>query len=309
MDQVSNLIFNALVRRQGVNLPGIGSLNVVSTPAEFKSKGVLIPPMTRVELSSSENTEFESIVAILATQCEIDLDSAMNVYSDWLADCKTENGMIIEAVGQIKQNFFTPSADLNDILNPGGVSSINLPKKSDVGNIAIWIAGAILIGALISTGIIYWLEKRSDISTGTGYDIEVVVNTTTSRTAVQDEATVGQSEAMQTQSSTSTTAQSATQSVSTGTSSPTPSNEPALTTGSTAYYVIVGCYSSDANARKFMESAKKINPQMSYNTLTLNNGKIMIYTSVSASEMEAEASKNVCAKSFEEAWVMKYKVK
>ena len=54
MDQVSNLVYNALAKRQGVVLPGIGTLYAVTVPAEMQKPGVVTPPVNQVELVTDE---------------------------------------------------------------------------------------------------------------------------------------------------------------------------------------------------------------------------------------------------------------
>ena len=48
------LIFNALVRRQSINLPDIGSLKVIMRAPVIEKKSVLTPPVNLVIYAESE---------------------------------------------------------------------------------------------------------------------------------------------------------------------------------------------------------------------------------------------------------------
>ena len=48
MDPVSVLVFNALAKRQGINLPGVGALHVVTSAARTEERNTLVPPVNRV---------------------------------------------------------------------------------------------------------------------------------------------------------------------------------------------------------------------------------------------------------------------
>ncbi|MFQ9503511.1 MAG: hypothetical protein ACLR1G_05550 [Alistipes indistinctus] len=58
-----------------------------------------------------------------------------------------------------------------------------------------------------------------------------------------------------------------------------------------------------------MGQAKKTDNTLTFHKLPLGNGKIMVYTSLSASEQEANRLKRQCSASFPDAWVFKRRVR
>lgn len=75
--------------------------------------------------------------------------------------------------------------------------------------------------------------------------------------------------------------------------------------GEMRYYVVVGTYSTDENAERFIASAKKKDASQTYRKLPLSNGKIMVYTADTASDAEAQQQRRALSGSFPDAWVFK----
>lgn len=90
MDPISMLIFNALVRRQSINLPDIGSLKVIMRAPVIEKKSVLTPPVNLVIYAESEFPEFTSIVTLIAQSSNKDEAQAWEIYGRWLAAARTD---------------------------------------------------------------------------------------------------------------------------------------------------------------------------------------------------------------------------
>lgn len=58
MDPVSVLVFNALAKRQGINLPGVGALHVVTSAARTEELEHAGSPVNRVELLPMRSPAF-----------------------------------------------------------------------------------------------------------------------------------------------------------------------------------------------------------------------------------------------------------
>lgn len=310
MDPISTLIFNALVRRQSINLPGIGSLKVITRPPMMEKKGMITPPLNLVIYAETESPEFLNIVTLIAQNTNQDETQAQAIYNDWLTTVRYEEVIRIESVGEIREKRFYPAQGLNEIMNPIRPEPVKMPHQMGVRQIVLWVIGAVIIGGAISYGAITLLNRSTytyeeDLTewdepapaTSAAPSSELA---TDQPAATTDEATNGPA----------TTA--------TPTPAPTAPSKPAISApsapstvaaGQMGYYVVVGTYSSDANANKFIAQAKRIDNTLSYYKLPLGNGKIMIYTSVSATEQQAKRLKQQCAGSFPDAWVFKRKVR
>lgn len=117
------LIFNALVRRQSINLPDIGSLKVIMRAPVIEKKSVLTPPVNLVIYAESEFPEFTSIVTLIAQSSNKDEAQAWEIYGRWLAAARTDGVVRIDSVGEIRDGRFLAAAELNEILNPVNPSS------------------------------------------------------------------------------------------------------------------------------------------------------------------------------------------
>ena len=118
MDPISTLIFNALVRRQSINLPGIGSLKVITRPPMMEKKGMITPPLNLVIYAETESPEFLNIVTLIAQNTNQDETQAQAIYNDWLTTVRHEEVIRIESVGEIREKRFYPAQGLNEIMNP-----------------------------------------------------------------------------------------------------------------------------------------------------------------------------------------------
>lgn len=315
MDPISTLIFNALVRRQSINLPEIGSLKVITRPPVMEKKGMITPPLNLVIYAETENPDFLNIVALIAQNNNQDEIQARAIYDSWLATVRSEEVVRIDSVGEIREKRFYPAPGLNEIMNPIRPEPARVPRQMEVRQIIWWVLGAIIIGGAISYGAITLLN-RSTYS----YEDEAIeweeLTPATPRTqtatdqpaATTDEAADDSEEA--TASAPKPTAQPAP--ATTAPTKPAVSASPATSTvapGQMGYYVVVGTYSTDANANKFIAQAKQIDNTLSYYKLPLDNGKIMIYTSLAATEQQAKRFKQQCAGSFPDAWIFKRRVR
>ena len=294
MDQVSNLVYNALAKRQGVVLPGIGTLYAVTVPAEMQKPGVVTPPVNRVELVTDELPGIPHIVDLIAGYDQTDPEQAREIYNRWLAENCSEEGVTIGAVGNIREGVFTPDPGLEEALNPVDTGAVRLPGRIDAKRVAMWVVFAVLIGVGISVGAIVWYEYSEQMRIVRLSEQPVLP---ASVPAAPDSPAVKVPVA----------AVPAKQ--------PEPVREPATVpaaklvpaTAAMHYYVIVGTYSTDQNAEKFIASAKKKNDQLEYAKIPMPNGKILVSVFGATAETEANRMKNEVSGLFPDAWVFKSK--
>lgn len=119
MDPVSVLVFNALAKRQGINLPGVGALHVVTSAARTEERNTLVPPVNRVELLPDAQPGFLDVIDLLARYGETDRDDAQQTYNSWLAQVSSEEGVTIDSVGLVSEGTFRPAPQMAAVLNPG----------------------------------------------------------------------------------------------------------------------------------------------------------------------------------------------
>ena len=160
MDPVSVLVFNALAKRQGINLPGVGALHVVTSAARTEERNTLVPPVNRVELLPDAQPGFLDVIDLLARYGETDRDDAQQTYNSWLAQVSSEEGVTIDSVGLVSEGTFRPAPQMATVLNPTGTAPMRLPRKGSGNGLLWWVVLAVVVGAGISVGAITWLESR-----------------------------------------------------------------------------------------------------------------------------------------------------
>lgn len=309
------LVYNALAKRQGVVLPGIGTLCVSAVPAGMQGSGVVVPPVNRVELVPDELPTVPYIIDLIAGYNRTDAEQAREIYNRWLAENCSEEGVTIESVGNIREGIFTPDPELQSALNPVEADPMRLPGRIDAKRVALWVIFAVLVGVGISVGAIVWYEysEQMQIVRLTRQPVvpeavPVVADTAvkvvpTAADSAAAASTVGDSVAAATPSPSSVPKQA----------EDTPSSEPAasgtLPAGSVSagYHVIVGTYSTDQNAEKFIASAKKKDDALQYEKIPMPNGRILVSVFGAPTESEASAVKNKVAALFPDAWIYKSK--
>ena len=314
MDQVSNLVYNALAKRQGVVLPGIGTLYAVTVPAEMQKPGVVTPPVNRVELVTDELPGIPHIVDLIAGYDQTDPEQAREIYNRWLAENCSEEGVTIGAVGNIREGVFTPDPGLEEALNPVDTGAVRLPGRIDAKRVAMWVVIAVLIGVGISVGAIVWYEYSEQMRIVRLSEQPVLP---ASVPAAPDSPAVKVPAAAGSDSSAGESGASAgvDSSAAVPAKQPEPVREPATVpaaklvpaTAAMHYYVIVGTYSTDQNAEKFIASAQKKNDKLEYAKIPMPNGKILVSVFGATAETEANRMKNEVSGLFPDAWVFKSK--
>lgn len=160
MDPVSVLVFNALAKRQGINLPGVGALHVVTSAARTEERNTLVPPVNRVELLPDAQPGFLDVIDLLARYGETDRDDAQQTYNSWLAQVSSEEGVTIDSVGLVSEGTFRPAPQMAVVLNPAGTAPMRLPRKGSGNGLLWWVVLAVVVGAGIPESVILSIELR-----------------------------------------------------------------------------------------------------------------------------------------------------
>ena len=300
MDPVSVLVFNALAKRQGINLPGIGALHVVTSAARTEERNTLVPPVNRVELLPDAQPGFLDVIDLLARYGETDRDDAQQTYNSWLAQVSSEEGVTIDSVGLVSEGTFRPAPQMAAVLNPAGTAPMRLPRKGRGNGLLWWIVLAIVVGAGISVGAIAWLESR---------DAPYPPRTIRTETASSEAGDAAEENPPSSPASLSgTETDTATRTV-VPAKELTPSVPSVPAAGQKRYYVIVGAYSTEQNADRFIAEARKKDDSLPYEKLPQPNGRILISIFSSDSERQAVQKKREYEVMFEGSWVYKASVR
>ncbi len=295
MDRISVLIFNTLSARQGLSLPGIGDLHVETEPAVMEQAGVVTPPKYRVVLADENSKGLPSVVKLVATVQGTDEEQAKEQYTEWLAAACTEEGVVIPSVGKVQDGVFVVASDLERALNPGVVSPVYLPDNVGVKRVVTWIVLAIVVGVGLSVVLILWIESRSQIQ-GVNRMLPEEVPAVVDTTSAMQQSVVNDTVA---------DILSATPVRPVAADSVSKAPKPAAPSVQGKYKVIVGTYSTEANADKFIASAKQKNDTLHYEKLPRPNGRIMVVAYASDSEQEAQRMLRTLNEIFPGSWILK----
>lgn len=149
MKAIDKLLFNSLVKHQGVNLPSVGSFNVIYEPAQMVADNIY-PPRWRVAFSREESPELPSLVKMIEMYGKMDSVAAEKCYNNWLNEVKTAENYHFAGVGEIKDEKFIQSNTITAALAPEGFKSRKVKRRKSY--MGVWF-GAVLLVVLIAVGV------------------------------------------------------------------------------------------------------------------------------------------------------------
>ena len=103
------------------------------------------PPQYVVEFSSA--TEGRTIVDVVSDVASVDLEQAEDIYRRWLDKVRTERGVVIEGVGELRNKSFVAVPELLGALNSVGNAPIRITRRRS-GGVWLYAVAAMLIIAV-----------------------------------------------------------------------------------------------------------------------------------------------------------------
>ena len=146
--EVNKIIFNALVGGRGVYLPEVGTLYIERQAARKISNTKLLSPRNVVAFSSQEQAA--SLVREIETIASCSESQAADIYERWLKQTRVENTLIIDGIGVLVDKSFRMEEEFAATINPQGVKTLVLRKKSSHW----WIYLIAILCALLSLGAV-----------------------------------------------------------------------------------------------------------------------------------------------------------
>lgn len=299
-DSMERLILNALLRREDVVMPGIGTLHPVRVSARCDKRGV-VPPRNTVRYS--RRVEGRTLVDMVAEAAGCDRQAAEEAYDRWLKRVKEGNTVNIDGVGRIANDFFTPSAEFDRRLNRAPATEMMLPVRHHAARWLVPVAVVVVIGGAAALWFGYYGRGMSAADgvqvteqvAGNVAQVETPTSGITPGTSVAEGADVqahavdsehsaldnnsAESETTETLAVTDQTAvdKSAGEGVSASSGRPIEIEMSALTrTLRGRYYVVFGVFSTADNASRFIERTVTANPAVVCRAYLFSEGKILI---------------------------------
>lgn len=299
-DNITQLLFNALAQRQTVVLLGIGSLRFRRVAAKLEGS-TLTPPRNMFRFSSRE--EGRSLLDMLVDEAGCTREEGEEAYRRWLHRIKQGHSVVIEGVGRIEDDFFTPSEELERLLNPTSDAPVVLRRHRSLRGLWIGLAAVALVA--VAGGAWWYVNMHSApaptrVAQTTEKPAAEVVETADS--VATDSVVEGAAEPVEEVVSVAGSVQS-----------PAPENKPApatteigeMTSGMS--YVVVGVFSTEDNARKFIEQMARRAPELACRAYKFQGSKFMVSGFESADGAEASAFIRDHRAQFPDLWAYKRK--
>lgn len=302
-DSITQLLFNALAQRQTVVLPGVGSLRFKRIAAKLEGS-TLTPPRNMFRYSSRE--EGRSLLDMLISAAGCTREEGEEAYRRWLRRIKQGHSIVIEGVGRIEEDFFKPSDELEQLLNPGASAPLTIKRRRSWRGVWITLAAVAVIGV---AGAAWWYVQMQPTSTP-AVVAQKVEKTKTEVIEVAEKVDSVVAEQVATEAVPEVAPEVApVQKESAPASAPTPvpvSTEIGEMTSGMSY-VVMGVFSTEENARKYVTQLAKRAPEIGCRIYRFQGAKFMVSGFESADGAAATTFIREHRTQFPDLWAYKRK--
>lgn len=279
-DSITQLLLNLLAQHRTVVLPGIGSLRFRRIAAKLDGT-TLTPPRNTFRYSSRE--EGLSLLDEMIVVAGCTREEGEEAYRRWLHRIKQGHSVVIEGVGCIESDFFKPSEELERLLNPVAAAPIVLRRRRSLRGVWIGLAAVAVVGA---AGAAWWyLQNRLTVApVVVAQEVVAPAPETIDSVAVEEVVEPAPVEEVAT---------------------PEPTAIGQMTSG--VSYVVVGVFSTEENARKYIEQMARRNPEIACRVYAFQGSKFMVSGFESTDGAEASAFIRDHRAALPDLWVYKRK--
>ena len=279
-DSITQLLLNLLAQHRTVFLPSIGTLRFGRIAAKLEGTA-LTPPRNTFRYSSREEglSLLDEMIAVAGCTRE----EGEEAYRRWLHRIKQGHSVVIEGVGCVESDFFKPSEELERLLNPVAAAPIVLHRRRSLRGVWIGLAAVVVVGA---AGAAWWYVQNQPTAAPEVVAQEVVAPAleTIDSVAVEEVVEPAPVEEVAT---------------------PEPTAIGQMTSG--VSYVVVGVFSTEENARKYIEQMARRNPEIACRVYAFQGSKFMVSGFESTDGAEASAFIRDHRAALPDLWVYKRK--
>lgn len=302
-DSITQLLFNALAQRQTVVLPGVGSLRFKRIAAKLEGS-TLTPPRNMFRYSSRE--EGRSLLDMLISAAGCTHEEGEEAYRRWLRRIKQGHSVVIEGVGRIEEDFFKPSDELEQLLNPVASAPLTIKRRRSWRGVWITLAAVAVIGV---AGAAWWYVQMQPTSTP-AVVAQKVEKPKTEMVEVAEKADSVVAEQVAPEVVPEVVTEVApVQKESAPAPAPTPvpvSTEIGEMTSGMSY-VVMGVFSTEENARKYVTQLAKRAPEIGCRIYRFQGAKFMVSGFESADGAAATTFIREHRTQFPDLWAYKRK--
>lgn len=267
-DSITQLLFNALAQRQTVVLPGIGSLRFKRIAAKLEGS-TLTPPRNMFRYSSRE--EGRSLLDMLISAAGCSHEEGEEAYRRWLRRIKQGHSIVIEGVGRIEEDFFKPSDELEQLLNPVASAPLTIKRRRSWRGLWITLAAVAVIGV---AGAAWWYVQMQPTSTPAVVAQKVEKpKTEVVEVAEKVDSVVAEQVATEVAPEVAPV-QKESAPASAPASTPVSTEVGEMTSGMS--YVVMGVFSTEENARKYVTQLAKRAPEIGCRIYRFQGAKFIV---------------------------------
>ena len=225
IEEVNKIIYNMLISGRGVFLPEVGTLYIERQAARKLADGRLLSPRNTVVFV--DGVQAPSLVEEIVAIAGCGVEQAQDIYERWQSKTLQEGVLTIGGVGVLKGKSFSTDKAFHSAINPQGVKTLVVRKKSS--NTWLYVVSAVaVVVALAILAFLMWGDKFMGKQSAEKVVVEQVV---TPETPAVEAEQVAAGE---------------------------PTSEPQVVANNTsyAYYVVMGIFSTPENAERAVKDAE-----------------------------------------------------
>ena len=156
VQEVNKIIYNMLISGRGVFLPEVGSLYIERQAARKLADGRLLSPRNTVVFA--EGVQAPSLVDEIVSIAGCGVEQAQDIYERWKAKTLAEGVLTIGGIGVLKGKSFSTDKTFHSAINPQGVKTLVLRKKSSNAWLYV-VSGVAIVVALGFLAYLMWGDK------------------------------------------------------------------------------------------------------------------------------------------------------
>ena len=162
VNEVNKLILNTLVEQGAVYIPNIGTLSIYRTASRKRGSRIVAPSYS---VTLSRECKASSLRDVIMTIANVDEASAEDIVTRWYAKVSAEGRVVIDGIGNITNEYFSPDSELIAKLNRNNTIIALTTKR---GNRKRWWLVPLIILAITSLGLsLYNLINREQTTMST----------------------------------------------------------------------------------------------------------------------------------------------
>ena len=256
IEEVNKIIYNMLISGRGVFLPEIGTLYIERQAARKLADGRLLSPRNTVVFA--EGVQAPSLVDEIVSIAGCGVEQAQDIYERWKTKTLAEDVLTVGGIGVLKGKSFSTDKTFHSAINPQGVKTLVVRKKSS--NTWLYVVSAVaVVVALGFLAYLMWGDKFMGKQSAEKVVVEQIATPEASAVESAEQGVVSDAEpnavpnAEQAQP-----AQVAPQSL------------------EYAYYVVMGIFSTPENAERAVQQVQAKIKDVECKVLPFKGGKHMV---------------------------------